>query len=1242
MKKKTYAILSGVTLLALGGALALSHANKFEGLIFKNQPKRQLNTFVIDEDTTFTSQGDYYQGVAISEGQVELTTKFTGFDLEDGRLTVEANSPVFFTNVTPMNVGFDSFHCEFSGTGTFKYTIMVFFSYFELVPDDIIDGQYADLQRYGHAHVETTSTLEETVTISDIPGMIDCKYVLGVIISESALTLEEMEFGTPCTDQVPVVSEKGTFSDYTTQEKALMNNASKFGELLPFFGHGGYYLHAIDNNEILVEGLFADENIAGEFVMGIMGQGYNITKAEDPQGENDYGNYWLQKQDGNVVRTVDIEFCANALFTVKTRLTLNEEMEGLYTSWPTDLFRDVLSEEFADFVIDNQPDLDDDVYFQAMSEQDDGETWLALFVGGYDTEFDAISDITTYINDLLANYPEYYLDDDSDDVPASDAELFDDFEYFITDGIHTIGVLYEEGEGVIILLTEPILKGSFPTELINEYLGLDQGVSFPTFPATTDPRFSYDEDDAQSGSKFNIDVYFASQEELDAYCQALENFGLTRTGTYETSYSFTSNIFDSYSVYVSFYHLENDHRIDIEFNRSGSGSYSDCASFGEGLTYAANYCTYCSHLITDHEYPTLSGDHIIRYCNSESSYNGQGIYISDLGQSYLDALLADAEFDPYFNAYVFEDESDGDFHFAIQAEVVSGGIRINPITVEVNSQCELVDSTVANQRLHTLFENTYAYLEDSDPTKYAAIMAGVTDLPNSNGEKVYSIFTNTYTEFGIYGENRIALANAYGQALQNNGYTYSKLLKMYSHSNGVISASRNDDNTNASGNKFIYFRFDVDTSVAFIDFVSYADANISGFETSFAEFPHEGNEKLFYRASGSDTIYTSEEFDLAQFAENLEDNGFKKIYYGGSETRYEKQYGDSLLQLSIFDYASDYGNNIFFGAESGFHRIVITEYQNYFESFEDVLVNSELDAIPAKYKNLLPTFESSDELFHIRYASSNSLGLTYKSSMDINDFISAMVDSGYVRTKSNRLYKYDGTNMCDVYIGKSDCSITFSFSSYDWTTYPTYAQSLNTLYYFLHDYILMPDETGNVFFTNPSSGDRNSFEFYLNSSVDVEAYVEKLEEFGYEEERVTRTRAELRYQVNGLTINFSISRDNAFYRVRFECYDSFDLTVNMGDLNSYLIGKGYTNMNILPSTESLSFTSFYMSTYDSCDSFNLGGNLTDGCAETIASVLTSNGYENLGGSTYTKEDANYRYSIDVNGTSINVNVYKIY
>ena len=55
MKKKTYAIVSAVTLLALGGALALSHTDKIESLLFRNVPNRAPNTFVIDEDTDFTS-----------------------------------------------------------------------------------------------------------------------------------------------------------------------------------------------------------------------------------------------------------------------------------------------------------------------------------------------------------------------------------------------------------------------------------------------------------------------------------------------------------------------------------------------------------------------------------------------------------------------------------------------------------------------------------------------------------------------------------------------------------------------------------------------------------------------------------------------------------------------------------------------------------------------------------------------------------------------------------------------------------------------------------------------------------------------------------------------------------------------------------------------------------------------------------------------------------------------------------
>lgn len=1246
MKKKTYAILSGITLLSLGAALALSHTEKIESLLFRNEPRKQLNTFIIDEDTTFTSQGDYYQGVAISEGQVEINTKFMGFEKEGDKLVADANSPISFTNTTPMNVGFDSFHCEFSGEGTFKYSIMVFFSYFELNLDDIVDGQYADLQRFGRVHVEATNSINETVAISDVPGMIDCKYILGVIIAESDLTLEEMEFGTPCTDQVPVVSEKGTFTDYTASEKALLTG-EKFGELIPFLGHGGYYMHAVED-EIFIEGMLVDDELGEPFLGGLVNQGYQPTKGEDPSGENEYGNYWFQKQDGTTVYTFELEFCMNALFTIKIRLTLNEDIAGLYTSWPEDLFRDVLSEEFADFAIDNPPDLDDDVYYYAVSENDGEEVYLALVVSGYDTDYEAISDIVAYLNDLLANYPEYYTIDDSDEIPSSASELYEDFEFSISDGIHTIGVFYEEGEGVYLLFAEEVMRVDFPTELINSYLGLEQGVNFPSFTETGEARFNYDPDDAENGGKFDIDIYFSSREELEAYCQALENFGLNRIGTYSTSYTYTSSIFDSYSLYVGFYNLDSNNKIDIEFSKSGSGNYSNCSTFNDAKNAAANNINYFPELVREHDYPELVGDHIYRYCNSESSYQGLGIYISDLGQDYLDSVIDGATYSDYYGAYVFEDEVahneyGNDYMFAIDVQIISGGVRINPRTVEVVPQSELVDSVTANQRILAAINSNYGYLEQSDPTKYAAIMEGVVSVPDSHGDKVYSALSDSYPEFAIYGENRQAYAEAFGLALQNNDYTYSKILNRYYHSNNVVSVWKNSNYNTLSSSEGIFFQFNIDYATPYIDFVSYADANISGFESAYANFPHEGSEKIFYRLTGTNKIAVSDDFDLDQYFENVENNGFTRFYYGDSETRFEKQYGNSLLEIRVTDSYKEGVDGVDFNRNLGYHLIELIEQENYFESYADMLENPSADEVPAAYLNLLPAYASADALFHLRYASSSSMEILFKSTLDVDGFIDAAINSGYTRTKQYRLYAFDGVNYVQMEIEKDAHLIRLYFRSYEWTTLPSYTDKIDSLFYFMHDYILLPEESGNIFYADEYSGGPSSFDFYLKKTVDIEAYVELLEDFGYEAYRVTSSRVEMTYEVNeNVTIECNIRRENAYYRVYYYCYSSFDKTVNMADLSAFITAKGYSAMNILPSSASLVFTYFSINTYSAPYQFNLEGNLTDTCAETFVDLLLENGYTKLESlDTYTKSDANYQYSIEVSGSYIRINVLNI-
>ena len=126
----------------------------------------------------------------------------SGFELVNGHLVLRDGQLGLFANITPMNVGFNELSVELTGnSNSFKYSIISAFSYFDISDkaSEIANGQYADLETYAHVHVQSTGSVQESITTVNLPGISDCRHSLTAIIPEGAdLTLDEVVFGTDC------------------------------------------------------------------------------------------------------------------------------------------------------------------------------------------------------------------------------------------------------------------------------------------------------------------------------------------------------------------------------------------------------------------------------------------------------------------------------------------------------------------------------------------------------------------------------------------------------------------------------------------------------------------------------------------------------------------------------------------------------------------------------------------------------------------------------------------------------------------------------------------------------------------------------------------------------------------------------------------------------------------------------------------------------------------------------------
>ena len=1220
MKRKTFGLMCGASAFTVAISIAASVAFARNSVLFSkiSETRGQVNTFVIDDETEYTDAGEgLVLATAISGSEHTLQTLFYGFEVDGDDLVLRANSPAFFENMDPMNRGFNSIHAEFTSDGSFDYSLMFLFSYHSMDIEGIAGGKYADMSRTGnlHAHSDANFTLDETFTSATTPGMEDARYALGLFVASRDIRLSELSLGTACLVEPPVISEEGVFADYSSDEKALMT--SKLGEVLPFVGTGVYFFDSEDK----FCGIFFDDSLGENFINALEDDmDFTVTSQHFPQDETETGLFALQKEvtsgGDTFIETLLIEFRMNGVITYKVEMSKELDWIGRYETWPTELFEESLSDEFAD-IINNDPLNEPTMEYQMMTYEEKGEIAIIMqIIDDTDSELSILQILRAYVEQISNDNPTYTVrNEEPGALPATEPFVYTSYEYEISDGVHTISVQYEQGEGLGIIFWEVNLVDTFPTAAINQYLGLESPESIIPYTGTGKFRVS---------NNHSVYVYYSDLTNMEAYCNTLELNGfVNRDSGSSKSRSYVQNAFGTYYIYVSWYDFENNGYFYIAFYEESQDDFK--GTFSEALN-----TVYSDSLILNHVFPELSGNHKYRAQQYSSSYLKQGIYISDLGQAYLDLLLADAVYNNYFGCYVFLDEDDGSNYFALEAEIVSGGIRIHARTVSMSEIDILLDSVEANAKLLANYQNQFEYLRDSEPETYAAYMAALPELPNSNGEKVYYV-DNYAPQAYFYGNDRETLAASFNSALLTKGFSFSRLQSMYHLGTYALKVNKASE-SNSYSTPYIRFYFDT-SSRSFVDFVSHSEADLTDLETSYAAFPYTGDEAMFYRPSGTDKVIVDDNFNLAQFKANLIAAGFRSTRDYGTEFVYEKEDGVGLYQVSIYSY--DSGSDYYFNSDSGFWRIEFSYDDSYYDTFANAIANIPTHGMPSTdILDNLPDFSSFGASFHVNSSWEKYLEIYYKSTYERSDIAAALLAAGYVYDNNRNYYVYFNSSdnfaiTCYIDYAPSR-SFHFDYVDLNYTTWPDYRENLADLYYIMHDYIPAIDETGAVF-KGPEYHYHDSFDFRLDKSVDIEAYVSKLVNFGYELTYTSTGRWELTYRNSGenpFEINVWIYEYVESYYFQFRCNNILHPVVSTQDIAYSFAQTSYSDITLFENDFSfkMSYCSQYIYDTYAWISFSYDNNETDKAA-VVAGLRADSSYTESYDGCFTKETSQYNVRI---------------
>ena len=1216
MKKKIL-LLSITSTLCLGAALAVSLSSVSKGS-FSDTPSENklINTFVIDDETTFTqdtTDNTIYYGVALSDGNNTINTKFSGFTKDgEGKLYLPKNTQAYFTNVDPINRGFSKLVVNLTNedymSSNYIHT-MTYFSYNQLDLDEIFDGGYSDLVTTGSNNY--SYQVSTTITSTDFSGILNTRYTLYLIYSPFDLYLSNISYETPCIEQVPYV-EPADYTDYKPAEKAILDVG--LGETMPFVGNGSYYMI---NNEYMGMAGIGGANMSSSFQVTLTND-FDMTYSEAMGDE--YGIMFQKKAANDEVHSIMITMYINCPFMpYQIYVTKDYPYMDANSEWPSDKIEQYLSNDFANLINSYAPTLEG-VSYQTIGQANEEGRFVSIIITNKESTATAICNaFYNKLRQIVAENPTYSFSGSPYDGESSyyQISIHDEMD------LQQYGFNYNDGS-FNVYAQESVLLDEFPLAAINTYLGVtDMDVTYPDLNAKYRFYNGY------------VSVYYTSKASLNSYFADLISDGYMEFYDYGGSYKhFIKSAFDSYYIYVYFDELVTKGKLTIYFdNNYVENIFQSADTFEEALEGLCDKISG-SQIILNHEFPEISGEHEYRYVTADYyTPFEKGIYISGLGQAYANQITNGKAFNYYVNGYVYPDNDGAGRYLVLNSYTVNGGLFLS---AKMAYPTTLLNSAEANNQLAENFEDRFGYLKTDDPDTYNALKSSVVNVPYSDYEKVYEVHDLTVVCY------KQSLSDAYHTALLNNSYTYSAFQDKYHLASADVTINRVFQQ-NVYGAKHTRFEWDIDDTYSFVDFDTYENTSLSELEPMFANFPHEANQKSFIRMTPADATYgviVNEEFDNDTFAINLINNGFTTDEY--NEIFEKNSNGNRYL---VTKSSSCYDDPYRFESDSGYFLYKFTVENNYFITSEAFFARLNASAIRSEVKSLVPTFTDESKNVHTNITTSETDSFAFleiNPSFDVEAYKDALVAKGFVYKYHDTetmpstpfdVYSYQTTTYCVVcYVVEeflSDSAIpgTFIYFSYVSLTYSSslLPSNVNPLSFrgLFGNYVVEMNDSETKYINVTDNGRYLLFSF--DDSVDITSYYDLLEEKGYEREGGGASNVIYALRSGDVEISVEIRRSPIGYDVRYSNYGKAEFTTSkIDDVAAFY---GFTGAMLTDSPVDLVCESASCS-YDG-DNDVITIELFYGETYELESYLNSDSnYSNIDGE-YVKNDGTYTYRVRI-------------
>ena len=1232
MKKKIGILCACTGALIACSLVVAALSNKASSLIdtIIGQSKRTPeNTFVIDDHTEFTPVSTYYQAIAMSShSETVITTKFEGFNKVADNLVLPANTIGVISTTDPINLGFQGINIQLTlGSGiSAQYHGLVFFSYNPITLDNIASGKYSDLislcNTYAYGYETISDSLNTTTYGALTANLPNCRYMLMAIWAEEDLTLGSVSYQTPCIENATGSDDLGTRSSYRTGEESFRDYFA--GESLPFIGHGAYTVYGEDH----IKGAFLTEAKKNAFCNALVAAGFTNTL------ESGYAHAYQKKINSGtpeeVVRSVLISSDYSGLYPFEIMLTTSYPYFETYSSWPETGVSETFSSEYAS-LINAYPFYDSEVNvnYQLNSYSETDRNHLSIMVSGfsgddYDTPLEVIENFfEPVVLEFISHNTTWTLI-----TNGNKADLSEGYSVYLADpnNIHTIQAGYMPDYGYMINYSEIILLDDFPTAQIETQLG-QSGI---IIPYNGPGKFRY------SGGN-SVTVYNASQTDLEAYRDLLISSGLS---CYDTGYNyqFGRSVFNPVSISISYNSFAMNATFSISYNLSSEPMGMNCASLEDALNKGGY-----EEMVINHTYPTITGEH--EYVLLPYSFNGnrKGIYISDLSDGYVTELLEDGTFNTFFNGYLFE--HDGNDYLLINAKVVYGGIWLDAQVVNIND-ANLKTAAQINELIDNEFAGHYDHLNDPETLElYNNKMSGKVHFDESSASEIYYFSGGgDYVSVKIYGDNAENLANAYIAAATATGHFEDSIFNRgcFNSASGTLITNEGTD-TNSFGTT--YCKIGIYFDKPNIEFVAHENADLSAIETDFAVLPSTLNRKEFIHYTDSfseandeiENVIVRDGFDDETFYSSLMTNGFTCMSYN----YYVKQSGNKFYSVEISNHC--YDSDYWFEYDTGYLKLQFRTRTDYYQTLQSI-VTANSESLPTYLKNDLAQLYSGNPCFHLETNVEGCFSVEVSPLVNLDDYIETLTNVvGYVGTDGNYYHGTDSYRLeCHTFDYSSSRGFNFYYGALNWTSRPNpCAHELDMFYYQMQDYLPFPSETGNIY--DNFSVSHHSLSFWLKKSVDIDAYIDGLKAFGYNEGKDDSVLADLTYDDGERMIGCTIRDRGSYFEVCFESHNMGNSHFDLGDFDVALSCRGWNDTDIFSGTLVMPAYGCFIS-YDEWAEdpyYHIGVNGIDNIDDVRTAVSATYQQDLENENRYTKIDANYRYVIDFGAESIDIFVYQL-